>query len=379
MNDVRGESKIQTPLRLILTGGGTGGHIYPALAVACAWQNIGISPNGQSILFVGSSNELERTIVKERGLKFTAVQTGPLRGKGLHSMVNLGRVTWGIGQALGVTRRFKPHVILATGGYVCAPIILAGWMSRIPIVIYLPDIRPGWTVRLLSTLATRIAVTAEESRYFLPSGRVVVTGYPTRPTLKKMDRFDCLTSLGLDAHLPTVLVLGGTRGARSINQAIGESLRPLLEISQIIHVCGRVDEAWLSDLRNALPNGLQERYLLHRYLSKEFPHALAAADLAVSRSGASVLGEFPVMGLPSILVPYPYAGGHQQYNADYLAGRGAAIKIEDSQLNGLFPTISQLLTHRERLMEMRHSADALARPQAAANIAGVLAEIGTRD
>jgi len=173
----------------------------------------------------------------------------------------------------------------------------------------------------------------------------------------------------------TVLVLGGSRGARSINRALNEALERLLSLAQVIHIAGDEDFAWLRERRGKLPPESRQRYHLYAYLHEEMVNALQAADLAVARAGAATMGEFAAVGLPSVLVPYPYAGRHQEANADFMVSRGAALKMPDSALaEGALPeVIEKLLADQGGLDSMARKARSLARPDAARNIAQHLA------
>ena len=192
--------------------------------------------------------------------------------------------------------------------------------------IYLPDIEPGLAIKFLARFARRVAVTTTEARQFFKPGLTVVTGYPVRAelfpapaTAGESPKVAARRRLNLQDDLPVLLVFGGSRGARSINQAVAAQLEDFLAVSQLVHVTGSLDETWVHARREALPARLQARYHVSVYLHEDMTAALLAADLVISRAGASVLGEFPAVGLPAILVPYPYAGAHQALNADYLA------------------------------------------------------------
>lgn len=363
-------------MRLVFTGGGTGGHVYPALAVAAALREGNGHPATHRILYIGTPGGMEQSLVTLAGLPYVNIQAGAIRGRSLPRLLSNGaRMAWGLLQALWLMSRFSPQAVLATGGYVCVPVVLAAWLLRIPSLLYLPDIEPGWAIRFLAYFASRIAVTAEKSKAFLPARKVVVTGYPVRSIFTSLQKAHARASLGLDEGLKTVLAWGGSRGARSINQALSQALPELLDDCQVVHVCGPEDEGWLTNLKRGLPEQHQRRYRLYAYLHDELPQAMAAADLAISRSGASVLGEFSILGLPSILVPYPYAGGHQRRNAQVMVEQGAAIQMDNGSLKALATAVSSLLNDTERLEGMRQAARGLARPSAAKHIASLLVEI----
>jgi UDP-N-acetylglucosamine--N-acetylmuramyl-(pentapeptide) pyrophosphoryl-undecaprenol N-acetylglucosamine transferase len=272
-------------------------------------------------------------------------------------------------KARKILSQFNPDAIFATGGYACVAVTLAARVQGIPVVIYLPDIVPGLAIRFLSRFATRVAVTSEESYQHLPQSKVVVTGYPVRAEIYESDKLQAREALGLEPEDKTVLVFGGSRGARSINQALVAGLRELLPKCQILHVSGRLDAEWVAGAARSLPEALKPRYHHYDFLHR-MPQALAAADLVVARSGAATLGEFPAAGLPAVLVPYPYSGQHQEPNARYMVRNGAAEMLADSQLaQKLVPTVLRLIDNDKVLADMKASTRALDRPDAAEAIA----------
>ena len=253
------------------------------------------------------------------------------------------------------------------------PVALAAWVLRTPILVYLPDIEPGLAVRVIARLAARVAVTVEDSRSYFPAHKVVVTGYPVRTGFRGLDQAEARALLGLVPGVPALLVLGGSRGARSINQALSGVLEQVLELAQVVHVSGNLDWPWVAERREALPAALKANYHAFPYLHEEMGRALAAADLAICRAGASTLGELPYFGLPAVLVPYPHAWRYQRVNADWLTGRRAAVRLDDERLTDeLLPTVRRLLSDRAALAGMSERMQALARPDAAARLAGEL-------
>jgi UDP-N-acetylglucosamine--N-acetylmuramyl-(pentapeptide) pyrophosphoryl-undecaprenol N-acetylglucosamine transferase len=246
--------------------------------------------------------------------------------------------------------------------------------GRRPKVAYVPDLEPGLALRFVSRGAAAVCVTADESRAFYPaSQRVVVSGYPVRADLRSVGKAEARARLGLDPAGPVLLVSGGSRGARSINMAVWSCLEELLQSAQVVHVTGELDWPRVDAVRERLEETLGRRYHPHAYLHEEMGLALAAADLAVARAGASALGELPLFGLPAALVPYPYAWRYQRLNAQHLARSGAAVVLEDAALGSqLLPAVRSLLGDADRLRYMAEASRRQSRPDAAQAIAAEL-------
>ncbi len=336
-----------------------------------------VSADTFEVLWVGGEGGMEASLVQRAGIPFTTIPSGQIAGMGLRTLPNLLRVSKGTLAARRILNDFQPDVLLFTGGYVAVPMALAGsgapGFSKISSLVYVPDIEPGMALKLLARFAQVIAVTVEDSRKYFPAGKkVVVTGYPTRPELSGWTRERALDRLGLLADRFTLLVTGGSTGARSINRALLPILPDLLGEMQVIQISGKLDWPEVEEARKQLPADLAENYRAFPYLD-EMGAALAAADLAVSRSGASTLGEYPLFGLPAILAPYPHAWRYQKVNAAYLIERGAALSIEDAQLaSELLPAVQKLCRDPQRLLRMRVAMQSLARPQAALRLANLV-------
>ena len=347
--------------------------MYPALAVVkallAADRETRKAP--PEILYIGSKGGTEETLVAQEGLPLKSIPAGGVRGLAPWTVgANLIKLSRGFVAARRILREFVPNVVFVTGGYVCIPVALAAWLQKTPVMIYLPDLEPGLAIRALARLATRVAVSFSEADKFFSKDKVFVSGYPVREVFLKADKAAACEFFQLNLHAPTLTVFGGSRGARSINRTVSGVLESLLDACQVIHISGRLDAAEMRMRQKDLSPAHKERYRLYPYLHQEMALALAAADLVLARAGASTLGEFPALGLPSILVPYPYAGAHQEINADFLVRHGAAIKISDGELDEkLLPAVRSLLGKEKRLIQMSKSAQELARPDAAARIA----------
>ena len=356
--------------------------MYPALAVAQALQTAapdhGVARN--ALTWVGSEDGMEAQLVARAGLPFIGIPAGGLHGVALLNAVRNGwQLMRGTFAALRHLRRERPDAILTTGGYVSGPVAVAASWRQAPILVYLPDIEPAQSVKAVARLAKRIGVTVEDSRAFLPAEKVVVTGYPLGERITRWSRVSGREALGLPLGGLVLLVFGGSRGARSINRALLAQLPALTEAAHVLHVSGELDWLEVSAAHKALPEHVKARYHVHAYLHDEMGAAMAAADLVICRAGASILGEFPYFGLPSILVPYPYAWRYQKVNAAWLANRGAAVVVDDAALpEQLAPTARALLLDTPRREAMAAAARALARPDAAQRLAELLVQAASK-
>lgn len=350
--------------------------MYPALAVVEELLARGILTR-EGVRYVASPGGMEVELATKAGLPVELAQTGQVRGRAPWVVAgNVGRMLVGAWQVRKWMRTFRPDVVLLTGGYVGVPVALAARWCRVPVCIYLPDLEPGLAVRLLARLAHRVAVTTEEVLPHFPPGKAVVTGYPVRRAVLEAERHAARRALGLAPEGLTLLVTGGSRGARSINLAMVAALDRVLRAWQVVHLTGALDYEAVRAARASLPEVLRARYHVHAYLHEEMPAALAAADLVLARAGASVLGELPARGLPAVLVPYPYAGRHQEVNAAYLVQRGAAVRVADERLVQELPDLLERLAMEPgRLQKMAERSRALARPQAAWAVAQCLREL----
>jgi UDP-N-acetylglucosamine--N-acetylmuramyl-(pentapeptide) pyrophosphoryl-undecaprenol N-acetylglucosamine transferase len=332
--------------------------------------------NKAEVLWVGGEGGMEARLVERANVPFKTIPAAGIHGVGLKMLPgNVFRIVRGFFASRRILHEFKPDVLFFTGGYVAVPMALAG--MRVPTALYVPDIEPGMALKTLARFADKIAVTAQDSfRYFRHSDRLILTGYPTRADLGKWTRSDARRLLGLTSEAPVLLVLGGSKGARSINNAVLSNLSTLLERTQIIHITGELDWPDVEAKTKKLTGVPATRYHAFPYLHEEMGAALAAADLALSRAGASTLGEYPLFGLPAVLVPYPHAWRYQKVNADTLVHGGAAIMLEDNKLSDkLLSTVSDLLSQPKKLASMRDAMKRFSHPEAAAEIAHVIIEL----
>ncbi|GAB4494805.1 MAG: UDP-N-acetylglucosamine--N-acetylmuramyl-(pentapeptide) pyrophosphoryl-undecaprenol N-acetylglucosamine transferase [Anaerolineales bacterium] len=367
-------------MRLLICAGGTGGGVYPALAAAQAIPE----PTQHPLLWVGGKKGMEAELVQRAGLPYVEISAAGLHGVGWRALPgNLWQLWQGMWQARHIVRNFAPDVILLTGGFVAYPMALAARLSRPRprLALYVPDIEPGLALKQTARFADLILVTAEESRrFFAPNAPVRVTGYPVRHDLLTWTRPAAQQALGLQPNLPTLLVFGGSKGARSINRALTAILPQLLLHAQVVHISGTLDWAEVQAAAQNLPANLRAQYHPFPYLHAEMGAAFRSADVVVARAGASTLGEFPLFGLPAILVPYPYAWRYQKVNAEYLAQRGAAMLLPDERLQtDLLTYIQAVLFQPDKLAELRAAMQALAQPNAARSIATSLLQLNAHN
>jgi UDP-N-acetylglucosamine:LPS N-acetylglucosamine transferase len=322
------------------------------------------------IFWVGGVGGMESSLVRRKGIPFEAVPAAGVHGVGVLALPqNLLQLARGAIASRRILDSFRPDVLFFTGGFVGIPMSFAGW--RLPKVLFVPDIAPALASRWISRSADVIAVTTEDSRrHYAPHKRVVVTGYPVRQALRDWDRSAarCVFDLPKEAHV--LLVFGGSRGARSINEALWGVLPQLLQHAWVLHITGELDWPKVEGMREGIPESMTGKYLAYPYLHEHMGPAMAAADLVVSRAGAATMGEYPSFGLPAVLVPYPHAWRYQAQNAAYMQSKGAAELLRDEDLNHeLLPTVLGLLQDRPRLQEMSQAARGMASTGAAQTIA----------
>ncbi|MGH3776318.1 MAG: UDP-N-acetylglucosamine--N-acetylmuramyl-(pentapeptide) pyrophosphoryl-undecaprenol N-acetylglucosamine transferase [Pseudonocardiaceae bacterium] len=382
------------PLRLIVTGGGTGGHTFPAITTIRATRELldgaGV---GLDVLYVGSAGGLEARVAEQEGLPFQAVSTGklrrstnPLRMISTENLRDVGRLTRGLVEARRVVRAFRPDVVLSTGGYVAVPVGLAARAVEVPLLVHEQTTRLGLANRLLVRRAAAIALSSPTSVELLPAvvrPRAVVTGNPIRVELLTGDAgrgVKALSWTGWDASLPTVYVTGGAQGSTQVNRLLGAVLDTVLQRANVVHQCGRSSLADVLRRAEQLPAGLAGRYRVIEFVGSELPDVLALADVVVSRSGAGTLAELTALGKPSVLVPLiPTGGNEQEHNARYLQQTGAAHALlgDRPTPQDLQRALDELIGNAGLRAKMAAQAARLGRPGAAHDLAAVLLNLAS--
>ncbi|MEU2651219.1 UDP-N-acetylglucosamine--N-acetylmuramyl-(pentapeptide) pyrophosphoryl-undecaprenol N-acetylglucosamine transferase [Streptomyces albidoflavus] len=379
----------RTPFRLAVTGGGTGGHTYPALTAVRALQaRLAAEDRSLDVLWIGTAEGLEAKVAREEGIPFTTVATGkirryanPLKMLGPANLKDMARVPLGVVQARRAISAFGPDVVLATGGYVAVPAGFAARTCKRPLVLHEQTVRLGLANRRLARSATRIAVSSESSLPLLPEGvrtRAVVTGNPVRPEVLAGHADKAVAALGLtgfDRRLPTLYVTGGAQGAQQINDMIGSVLPWLLGRANVVHQCGPSHIDALRVSAAALPPELGDRYFPTGFVGAELPDILALADVVISRSGAGTLAELTALGKPAVFVPLASSAGNEQaHNARHLRDAGAALALEGEAATpeGLREAVEPLLTDPAQREAMATAAREHGRPDAAARLVDVI-------
>jgi UDP-N-acetylglucosamine:LPS N-acetylglucosamine transferase len=369
-------------MRILIAGGGTGGHIYPALAVA---RSLRARPDAPELGWLGGHRGLEAGLVPPTGIPFRRLALRSLRTTeaDLHALTDPLRLAASVPQAAAILAAQRPAAVFTTGGYVAVPVLLAAAPLGIPVILWDGNVIPGRAVRATARLATALAVSFEATCTALASaapGRpCYLTGTPIRDT-RDVDREAARRRLDIPAGERVLLVFGGSQAVRRFNSAVSEALPRLVERVTVLHVTGQDGySAALAD-REALPAAVRARYRPYPFLRDEMLAALAAADLVVGRAGSSTLAEVTAFGLPMIVVPYPHAGGHQRANARILADAGAARLVEDEDFDAaMLLDAAALLDDPARHVAMSAAARALGRPGAAEAVTDVVLAAARRE
>lgn len=375
-------------IRLIVSGGGTGGHTYPALTTVNALRER-LARGGFSleVMWIGAADSLESRVSAANGIAFESVATGKIRrAKNPLKMVSpanvrdMTNVPRGVAQARSLISGFAPDVVLATGGYVAVPVGLAAKLTRRPLVVHEQTVRLGLANRALARAAARVAVSSPSTIDLLPEGSrefATVTGNPVRPEIFTGRPERAVHGLGFSGHdsrMPTVYVTGGAQGSKQINDTVGALLTWLLARANVVHQCGPAHLETLREKARALSPELRGRYHLTDFVGPELPDVLALADVVVSRSGAGTIAELTALGKASVLVPLASsAGDEQRHNAAHLRDSGAAAALLDEVgPDGLRTEVEPLLADAARRRRMAERAREHGRPDAADRLVDVV-------
>ena len=327
--------------RIVLTGGGTAGHVTPHLALLPH-----LLKAGYDVHYIGTENGIEHEMIEKLdGVTYHAVKSGKLRR--YHDWKNFTdpfRVVAGAFQSAHLIRKLKPDVLFSKGGFVSVPVVIGAWLNRVPTLCHESDLTPGLANKICSKFARKVATTFPECAEALGK-KGVFTGTPLRPELIRGSREQGLKMAGFSPEKPVLMMMGGSLGAQSVNKALREALPQLLPRMQVMHICGRKN---LDESLNSLPG-----YWQAEFLSDELPDAMAAADLILSRAGSNALCEFQALGKPMLLIPYPKGAsrGDQILNAASFEKRGLAkvLPQESMTADSLAAALFDLLDNGDSL------------------------------
>ena len=362
-------------MKIIVSGGGTGGHIYPAITIINAIKEQ--RPDAE-FLYVGTTRGLEADIVPKEGLPFIGLD---LEGFERHltpkNLLRAVKASLGVAKAAGIVHRFQPDLVIGTGGYVAGPILLAASLMHVPTLVQEHNVVAGITNKILSHFVTKIAVGTKAALKNFPPDKTVFTGNPIRREVMSAKRDDALKEFHFTPDKKIVLISGGSRGARSINRAMINVLTAVKDNKEIqwLLVTGKNEFAVTENelKKNGITADDSDTIKVMPYLYN-MPQAMAMADLAVFRAGATGLAELTARGVPAVLIPYPYAAeNHQEFNARELEEAGAAKVILNKDLTGekLLGVINNLLQNDAELTAMSEKSRAIGRPNAAETIASL--------
>lgn len=353
-------------IHIMIAGGGTGGHLFPGVALARCFMER--NPENR-VLFVGTDREFECRTLEREGFDHLAIRAAGIKGLGIFGKVKAAfKIPGALFQSSSIINEFKPDIIIGVGGYSSGPVALASWLKGIPVVVQEQNILPGITNKIMGRFASRIHVSFDESLGFFNAEKVMMSGNPVRQIILDARKRRDQRKADEQSRLFTLLVAGGSQGARSINKAMVESLSFLTD-KENLHVIHQTGETDCESVRDAYEREGISAEISAFYTDMDVQYE--RADLVICRAGATTLSEITVMGLPSILIPYPYAAdNHQVKNALSLVDKEAAEMIEDKELTGEY-LASRLTYFRENpdeLWRMEKASLAYGKPEAAETI-----------
>lgn len=374
-------------MRVIIAAGGTGGHLYPGVALAREFER---QMPGSDTMFVGTTRGLETSVVSREGFELITIAARGVMGKGAGgALKGLAMVPLGVAQCLAVCRKRRPDLAIGVGGYTSPPLILAAFLLGIKRVIVEPNVYPGVANRVLSPIANLVFVSFADAVPYFGSNKTRIVGTPIRreflhaPILSGGGPADAspAPTAGSETRGFTVLVLGGSQGARSINRAMIAAVPALVAANpglRVIHQTGERDHEEVAAAYRKMESSGQAAHVEVVPFLYDMPRAFRQADLIVSRSGATTVAEITACGKPAVLIPFPHAiHGHQDRNARVLEGAGAAQVIVDARLSGelLAGAISALLARPDRLREMARCSKSLGQADAAQQVVAACREL----
>lgn len=365
-----------------ITGGGTGGHIYPAIAIAEALRKDETTKN---IYYIGNPNNLEYGIVKKARFKFL-----PIKVSGMPRKIGLDFIKWGIElelanwKALYYLWRFKPDAILGTGGYVSAPALMASNLTKTPYMIHDCDAQPGMVSKFVAPMAKQVSLAFEDSASYIRSNNISINGNPIREQFKTLTKEEARHNMNLE-NKTTITIMGGSQGAKSIDEATVQCLKQIFEkydVQVIFQTGAKHYENTLKALENVYPEFEHNKNLILKPYFDDMVTALKATDIAISRAGSLSLSEICACGIAPILIPYPYAAAdHQRKNAKSLLNKDACLYLEDKETTGetLLEKLDELLSNPKRLASIQANTRSLAKLDATQTIVEQLKKVASHE
>lgn len=364
-----------------ITGGGTGGHIYPAIAVAEALRK---DETTKDIYYIGNPKNMEYDIVKKAHFKFL-----PVKVSGMPRKFGFALIKWAVElelanwKALYYLFRFKPNAVLGTGGYVSAPALFASNIYKTPYMIHDCDAQPGIVSKFTAPMAKRVSLAFEDSKHYIHSDNISINGNPIRERFKTLTKQEARQNLMLDENKITICIMGGSQGAKSINNAALNMLKKLFEnfdVQVIFQTGAKHYKKTLEDLLKVYPDFDKNKNLVVKPYFDDMVTILKASDIAVSRAGSLSISEMCACSIAPILIPYPYAASnHQRKNAKSLLNQGACLYLEDDETtcDTIFEKISELLNDEEKLLNIQNNSGKLAKPDATLQIVEQLKRVAS--
>lgn len=365
-----------------ITGGGTGGHIYPAIAVAQALRK---DETTKDIYYIGNPDNMEYSIARKNRFKFL-----PIKVSGMPRKLNISFLKWGIElefanwRALYYLWRFKPDAILGTGGYVSAPALFASNLSKTPYMIHDCDAQPGMVSKFVAPMAKQVSLAFEDSASYIRSNNISINGNPIREQFKTLTKEEARQNMNLE-NKTTITIMGGSQGAKSIDEATVQCLKQIFEkydVQVIFQTGAKHYENTLKALENVYPEFEHNKNLILKPYFDDMVTALKATDIAISRAGSLSLSEICACGIAPILIPYPYAAAdHQRKNAKSLLNKDACLYLEDKETTGetLLEKLDELLSNPERLASIQANTRSLAKLDATQTIVEQLKKVASHE
>ncbi len=336
--------------RIILTGGGTAGHVTPNIALLSSLKEMNFE-----IFYIGTENGIERQLIEKEGIPYFPIKAGKLRRYlDVKNLTDTIRISQGFFQAFSIIRRIHPNIIFSKGGFVSSPVVWAGWARGVPVIIHESDITPGLANRISVPFAKTICYSFPETANFLPRNKSILTGIPVRKNLLSGNSRFGEKLCSFDGKKPKLLIIGGSLGSEKINRIIRDTLGTLLKEFYVCHICGR------GNLDSSFAKA--QGYKQFEYVNEELPHLFAMADIIISRAGATTLSELLALKKPNILIPLSRKAsrGDQILNAESYKKQGFSFVIQEEELNAdyLFNTIKDVYQNRDQYIANMDSMDA---------------------